>query len=165
MWIIFAQMSLLRIWTFIVIAAGTLLFPACGDESSSDALSDYELQLDADTTGNVHPVDYILTKNTLKVIDHAKTDTLVFAFPESDTTILISRLDVRARDCEEQHALRGFIITFSRGDSTLNVDPNVNHPKELDYAIRLINSLVKEQYQLHFTDMQPAVEPRDKMVI
>lgn len=82
---------------------------------------------------------------------------------DNDSIRLIALLDEKSYGCKEQHALNVSYITFTNDSGGVDVDPNVNHPKELDYAVRLINSLVPAQYKLEFVDMQQAIEPDGKM--
>jgi hypothetical protein len=139
----------------------------CGNESSVS--EHFELVIAADSRDQIPALKYTLTDSVLTIteLDNAlQTDVKILetiAIAGADSVQLIAWLDVKARDCREQHALQEYTIRFSHNDTAVHVDPNVNHPKELDIAVRLINRHVSPKYQLHFTDMQGAIEPDGKM--
>lgn len=84
---------------------------------------------------------------------------------DNDSLRLVAQMDIKSFDCRKQHALVASAITFITDSSTVNVSPGINHPKELDYAVDIINSLVPDEYKLMFEDMQRAGDPNEKMNI
>jgi len=110
--------------------------------------------------------DTMLLVHELYDLDVMKTNSPApqcFAVKGYDTLALIALLDMKTYDCKEQHVLDAISITFWNDTRHVAVDPNINHPKEIDYAVRLINSLVPPEYKLEFIDMQPAIEPDGKL--
>jgi hypothetical protein len=117
-------------------------------------------------------IGYLLTDTALNVrysnIQNDFKDTVVVfhsKIEDNDSLLLINNLDVRSYSCEEQHLLDVWRVFFRNDSGLVQVDPNVNHPVELDYAVRLINSLVPADKDLHFMDVQPAIEPDGKLRI
>ena len=82
---------------------------------------------------------------------------------EEAALVKISKLQAKSYDCDEQHALMAHSVTFSNDSGTVNIDPNVNHPKEIDEAVRIFNEYVPGYRRLEFIDMQPAIEPDGKL--
>lgn len=82
---------------------------------------------------------------------------------DNDSLALINFLDVKAYDCNEQHALLASGITFKNDSGIVQISPDINHPKEIDLAARIINFYVPDMYNLLFIDMQQAIEPDGKM--
>lgn len=82
-----------------------------------------------------------------------------------DTLRQIAKMKAKSYDCREQHALLVDRITFTNDSGTVEIDPNVNHPKEIDAAVRIFNRYAPDEYFLWFIDMQPAIEPNGKMQI
>lgn len=146
-----------------------VLSMGCGRETSG--FEKFELVLTENAVDGFPLLRYTLTDSLLTItqLDSGVSEKgqILQTIPVymEDSLRFISPLDVKARDCREQHALEGFTVLFTRQDTTVHVDPNVNHPKELDYAIRLINRITEPKYHLHFTDMQTAIEPSGKMEI
>lgn len=79
-----------------------------------------------------------------------------------DTLLAISALDAKAHDFKVQHTLNASEVTFTNDSGTVNVYPDINHAKELDIAVRFLNSVLPEKYHLDFFDMQSAIEPNGK---
>lgn len=75
----------------------------------------------------------------------------------------IAGMKPKSFDCNEQHALVVDRITFDTDSLSTRIDPNVNHPKEIDEVVRIFNLYVPENRKLEFEDMQPAIEPNGKM--
>lgn len=133
----------------------------------------------SDTTLAGTRVQYTLTndslslrylKNEILSFDTTMFEVALIEMPEftsamHDTISLIAKLDKKTYDCPEQHALTKCYVILIRNGKEEQIDPNINHPKELDYAIRTINSLVPEKYKLEFIDMQSAIEPDGKLKI
>lgn len=84
---------------------------------------------------------------------------------DNDSLQLVAKLDPKSFSCGEQHALAASAIYFENDSGHFAVTPGINHPKELDIAVRIINMLVPEGYKLHFEDMQRAGDPGEKMNI
>ena len=128
----------------------------------------FRLDLRSDTLDDGQFYEYVLTDSSFQLLfgkeDHQAQfiDTLIGNW---DSLPLIAQLDIKAHDCREQHAVQNIYITFEKNGRTVVVDPNVNHPKELDIAVRIINQLSPPQFRLEFIDMQSAIEPGDRMQI
>lgn len=144
-----------------------LLLAACGNEKPVP-----HFQLTINTGNGTDSLQYQLSDTALTVLklprrSENKMAEVVFtgAVAGNDTLALIAKLDVKSHDCKEQHALAAIVVSFRNDSALMNVDPNVNHPKELDYAVRLINSLVPAAYRLEFIDMQQAIELDGKLRI
>ncbi len=162
-------------------AAGFLLiaitfFASCKNEAPR---TEFKLMICSDTTLAGTRVQYILTNDSLSIrylkneilsFDTTMFEVALIEMPEftsamQDTISLIAKLDKKTYDCPEQHALTKCYVILIRNGKGEQIDPNINHPKELDYAIRIINSLVPEKYKLEFVDMQSAIEPDGKLKI
>lgn len=150
-----------------LIPAWLCLAISCAEEKSQHfELSIEDYQEDGSWMG------YFLSDTALNVrysniANNFKDTVLVFHsnVEDSDSLRLINNLDVRTYSCKEQHALDVWRVFFRNDSGLTQVDPNVNHPVELDYAVRLINSLVPADKQLEFMDVQPAIEPDGKLRI
>lgn len=112
---------------------------------------------------------YDLTDTSLTVTQiryPAQTDSLICHIPISgnDSLLLVSKLDIKSRDCSEQHLLVCNTVSFSINNTLPRiVDPGVNHPKELDIAVRIINSYLSEKYRLFYLDEQRAIDEIEKL--
>jgi len=115
---------------------------------------------------------YYVTESSLLIVilssDSAQRDSVaVFQsiLNRTDTMDLIARMQPSSHSCAEQHALIADRVEYQNDSITnkVNIDPNVNHPVELDYMVRTINGIVPDEYQLQFIDMQPAIEPDGKL--
>jgi hypothetical protein len=84
---------------------------------------------------------------------------------EERTLKQISTMKARSYDCSEQHALAVSRIRFTNDSGTVDINPNVNHPKEIDEAVRIFNHYGPENRRLLFEDMQQAIEPDGKLRI
>ena len=139
---------------------------SCGKDDTVPAFR-LEIRVDGpngDLLYTLSDTGLVMIEYNVPLVDNESTEiTSTYAVKELDTLRLISRLDPKAYNCPEQHALDAMNVTFTNDSGTVNVDPNINHPTELDYAVRLINSLVPPEYKLEFIDMQPAIEPDGKL--
>jgi len=90
-------------------------------------------------------------------------DFATIAKGNSDTLTQIARMKVRSYSCSQQHALIATNITFTNDSGTVHITPNINHPKELDAAVRIFNTYAPKNLQLEFIDMQEAIEPDGQM--
>jgi hypothetical protein len=140
------------------------LILSCGSDSAKKS---FELTISAD--GAEQEILYVLNEKSLSVYhvtaDSEKSDTcsiLQSALNYTDTLEMIAHLDNKSFSCSEQHALLANSVRFQNDSTDFMVDPYVNHPKELDYAVRLINSIVSDDLHLQFIDMQGAIEPTNK---
>lgn len=139
--------------------------------SSDKAEKHFELSIE-DYRADGSWMGYLLSDTVLNIrysnIENNFRDTIIVfhaKLEDSDTLRLINNLDIQSYSCEEQHALDVWRVFFRNDSGLVQVDPNVNHPVELDYAVRLINSLVPADKQLEFMDVQPAIEPDGKLRI
>jgi hypothetical protein len=80
-----------------------------------------------------------------------------------DTLTQIAQMKVRSYSCSQQHALEATTITFTNDSGTVHITPNINHPKELDAAVRIFNTYAPAHLHLQFVDMQEAIEPDGQM--
>ncbi len=151
-------------WFNTLIIFTALVFGSCGDDEPN---REFELTISSDRGSN--ELYYILNEKSLHVYritpDSLKNDTAsIFqsVLNSTDTLSLIALLDVKSFSCKEQHALDARTVRFKNDSVDVLVDPNINHPKELDFAVRLINSIVSEELRLQFIDMQSAIEPTGK---
>ena len=157
----------MRQW-FYSAALASLVFVSCSEESS---VPTFKLNITAYHGGDT--VYYCLSDSGLTLDIHASpritstttTTSGLKYYPVSgqDSLQYIAGLDIKAYSCQEQHALMALDVVFTNDSGTVNVNPYVNHPKELDMAVRIINSLVEEKYRLKYEDVQRAIEPIDKM--
>lgn len=138
---------------------------SCNEETSP--VPHFELEINVND--DIVDVKYVLSDSGLKIIQYAPPimstvydPQLFFKVYPKDTLAMIAGMDIKSHDCREQHALDVSSVTFTNDSGSVVVDPNVNHPKELDYAIRMINAAVPPEYRLYFIDMQSAIEPSDK---
>lgn len=110
---------------------------------------------------------YVLTDTSLDVrlLSPLVANKNVFhaSIPDSDTIRLIAKLDPKWHNCPVQHAVEAGRISFKTDSLDTFFSPNVNHPKEFDYAVRMINSLVPGKMKIEFIDMQTAIEPDGQM--
>ena len=142
-------------------------FASCG----SDNHETFELKITGPPRGQSVRVEYILTQDSLIVklnsdFNNIPDSILLSLNVSSDDSVQHVRfIDSNKFDCSEQHALLGCEITFKDAGKSIQIDGNINHPKELDYFVRLVNEVVEEQYQLRYIDMQPAIEPDGKLEI
>jgi hypothetical protein len=141
---------------------------SCAEEKSQPhfELSIEDYQEDGSWMG------YLLTDTSLNIrysnIGNNFKDTIVVfhtKIENNDSLLLVNNLDIRSYSCEEQHLLDVWRVFFRNDSGLVQVDPNVNHPAELDYAVKLINSLVPADKQLEFMDVQPAIEPDGRLRI
>lgn len=135
---------------------------------TSDAIPHFSLVMET-TTGDT-TIRYTLTDTSIMVQESSTLHG--FAFSTSfepireaynDTLIQISKMKSKSYDCKEQHALLVSKITFTNDSGTVDIDPNINHPKEIDAAVRIFNRYIPEKYRLQFIDMQQAIEPNNKL--
>ena len=117
-------------------------------------------------------MQYVLSDTSLDVIDQPATNAsrtsqspLHYSIVDNDSLALVAQLNAKSYSCREQHALIATDANFVKDSSRFFVTPGINHPKELDIAVRIINSLVPDEYKLQFEDMQRAGDPEDKMNI
>ncbi len=151
-------------WIALVVVSFSLLIASCESDTPKRK---FELIISSDR--GTTELLYILNEKSLNVYrittDSFSNDTaFIFqsALNYTDTLSKIALLDVKSFSCSEQHALDAVYVKFGDDSTHVNVDPYVNHPVELDYAVRLINSIVDEDLRLNFIDMQGAIEQTDK---
>jgi hypothetical protein len=115
-------------------------------------------------------VTYTLTNSSITLEEHApqytgdwKNDFHSVLLNEASTLSDIAVMDPKSYSCDEQHALAVYSITFTNDSGTFEINPNVNHPQEIDEAVRIFNQYAPENRKLRFEDMQPAIEPTGKM--
>jgi hypothetical protein len=151
-------------WTALLFAGIVMIITSCGSDTPKRG---FELIISSDRGAT--ELLYILSEKSLNVYrisSDSFTNDTAFIFQSAlnytDTLSKIALLDVKAFSCSEQHALDASYVKFINDSTNVNVDPYVNHPVELDYAVRLINSIVDEELQLTFLDMQGAIEQTDK---
>lgn len=109
---------------------------------------------------------YNLTQDSLSVFimnnENIRNDSAVFrSAVKSDSLAAIYFLNAKSYSCNEQHGLEDSDVQFVRNDTAYKVNPGVNHPKELDVAVRIINAHVPHEYRLTFEDLQPAIFQTD----
>jgi hypothetical protein len=109
---------------------------------------------------------YSITQDSLKVfsINSAtlQQDSAITRIALTDDSLkLIYVLDPESYSCNEQHGLEDSDVQFVRNDSVYKVTSGVNHPKELDIAVRIINAHVPREFRLEFEDLQPAIFQKD----
>lgn len=119
-----------------------------------------------DVSNGAGVIRYTLTDSSLEVMDvpgvvESRSSEMILhkLITDNDSLLLIANLDPKMHDCKEQHRLNAERFEFKNDSIHVMVDVNINHPKELDYAVRIINSMVPQQYKLEFIDMQEAIEP------
>ncbi len=138
------------------------LFASCSEEKPAQ-----QFVLDIEVTTENGYLSYRLTNKFMDVTVHDSTLENVFSIrrdvAENDTVKMIAAMYYRSHDCPVQHALNAEFIKFQSDSGQVMINPNINHPKELDYAVRMINSMLSDEYDLKFIDMQPAIEPDGKM--
>lgn len=141
----------------------------CGATAcSDDTLPHYTLVIEnshADTTVRYTLTDTSIMVQTIAPLMGTAWSTGFEQIIENnrDTLLQISSMNPKAYDCKEQHALDATRVTFTNDSATFEVDPNVNHPKALDAAVRIFNRYLPATYHLEFIDMQSAIEPDGKM--
>lgn len=155
---------------FLRLLVPVLLLAAisCGDNKPAQH---FELSIE-DYKEDGSWICYLLTDTALNIryspIENNFKDTVVVfhsGIKDNDSLQLLNQMDTRSYSCKEQHSLDVWRVFFRNDSGLVQIDPNVNHPLELDYAVRLINSLVPEDKQLEFMDVQPAIEPDGKLRI
>jgi|GEM_PF-1860304 len=109
---------------------------------------------------------YSLTQDSLKVYTINNTnlqlDSIILQIAISDDSLpFVATLQPKSYSCNEQHGLEDAEVQFVRNDTAYKVNPGVNHPKELDVAVRIINTHVPQEYRLKFEDLQPAIFQTD----
>jgi hypothetical protein len=148
----------------ICLAFFVVLLISCRNESEKKPV--FELVIQSEAYHLPKMTRYYLTQDSLKVY------TMNASAFERDSAILcialtedslgsIYLLNPKSYSCNEQHGLEDSDVQFVRNDTAYKVNPGVNHPKELDIAIRIINSHVPDIYRLKFEDLQPAIFQTD----
>jgi hypothetical protein len=146
------------------LAIFAVLLISCRNESEKKRV--FELVIQSEAYHLPKMTRYYVTHDSLKVY------TMNASAFERDSTIMriaitedslgsIYLLNPKSYSCNEQHGLEDSDVQFVRNDTAYKVNPGVNHPKELDIAIRIINSHVPEAYRLKFEDLQPAIFQTD----
>lgn len=139
-----------------------MFFASCAEEKPAQ-----QFVLDIEVKTENGYLSYRLTNKCMDVTVHDSTQENTFSIrrdvAENDTVKMIAAMYYRSYDCPVQHALDAEFIRFQSDSGQVMIDPNINHPKELDYAVRMINSMLSDEYDLRFIDMQPAIEPDGKM--
>lgn len=141
-----------------------VLLISCRNESEKKHV--FELVIQSEAYHLPKMTRYYVTQDSLKIYT-INTSTL-----ERDSAILrvaltedslgsIYFLNPKSYSCNEQHGLEDADVQFVRNDTAYKVNPGVNHPKELDLAVRIINAHVPDEYRLTFEDLQPAIFQTD----
>lgn len=137
---------------------------SCRNESEHKPV--FELVIQSEDYHLPQMTRYYVTQDSLKVYTMNKStlerdSTILRVAITEDSLELIYLLDPKSYTCNEQHGLEDAEVQFVRNDTAYKVNPGVNHPKELDVAVRIINTHVPQEYRLKFEDLQPAIFQTD----
>jgi hypothetical protein len=141
-----------------------VLLISCRNESEQKPV--FELVIQSEAYHLPKKTRYYVTQDSLKVFTMNKStfnrDSAILRIALTEDSLgSIYFLNPKSYTCNEQHGLEDTDVQFVRNDTAYNVIPGVNHPKELDIAIRIINSHVPDTYRLKFEDLQPAIFQTD----
>ena len=141
-----------------------VMLTSCRNEAEQKPV--FELVIQSEDYHLPQMTRYYVTQDSLKVYTMNKStlerdSTILRVAITEDSLTLIYLLNPKSYTCNEQHGLEDADVQFVRNDTAYKVNPGVNHPKELDVAIRIINTHVPQEYRLNFEDLQPAIFQTD----
>ncbi|MFM2018826.1 MAG: hypothetical protein RL007_2482 [Bacteroidota bacterium] len=148
----------------ICLALFVVLLISCRNEPEQKPV--FELVIQSEAYHLPQMTRYYVTQDSLKVYtmnaSSLKRDSAILLIPISEDSLeSIYLLNPKSYSCNEQHGLEDADVQFVRNDTAYKVNPGVNHPKELDVAVRIINAHVPHEYRLKFEDLQPAIFQTD----